>query len=141
MRLKQDFFITCEQVIRDSEKGTISLINIIDNVIFDQLPGAINKLSFAIKFELEDVSSSKEQLNFSLSLTDPNGAKIGQEDDDKKKTIPMPLESGDKVKTYGMALEINSINAKEPGKYTVELVEEEEDLSMETAFNVIEKGK
>jgi hypothetical protein len=115
--ISSKLFLVAERVIRDSESGSISIINILDDIAAESYPILIHKVVAISYLQKTDTDSGKQTLQFQLFN---NSTQIGDHQ------IKVDFRGKNHTKAI---IELGGIPLSEPGKASFVLKFEETELN------------
>lgn len=126
MQISADFSILSESALFDSEKKSLSIINVIDAVEVDKLPAVIDSLRLVSRFSIED--SEDGEIPISFKLFRPNGeATEIKSPGVKEYTITVVPNQSNKQRA-GIIVNI-SIDVHSEGEYSIKTFYNDEEIT------------
>ncbi|MDX9702528.1 MAG: hypothetical protein RBU23_05730 [Candidatus Auribacterota bacterium] len=130
----RNYFFLCDTVIRDSQSGSFSFINVRRSMISESFPCSMGGFFVAAGFKLSALSGDyKNQITVQLKIISPSNKIVF----DIKQIVPMEQNKGD-YHGIDFIIQIGRFTCKEPGNYRIQLLDFGNELVLgETDFEVL----
>jgi hypothetical protein len=125
-RSKLGFVHFCEVAVI-SDKGLLSMINIIEKVEADKFPLTITKM-----FLVLNVSAELGAHNFKVKMTEPGGNVVLDH------TLEVEVKEGKKA--IGLAVNLPAIQVEKPGQMLVEIIVDDLEVGIDRSLDILKLG-